>query len=103
MNALHRLIQAGSAKLESARPVWQARVPPLPVTAAAAAGVIGGVALGAIVGPVGIALGIWLGVGVGIAAGKAITRDDAKQSARTRELDEIIGITRGTMGKGDIV
>ncbi len=87
------------AGLSAGAPPWL-RVPPLPVTAAASCGIVGGIALGAVVGPVGVALGMWLGVSVGAIAGKVITSEDAKSSARTRELDDIIGITHGTLGAG---
>ncbi len=102
MLPLREIVQTNFVKLTAmARShEWRAHIPPLPVTTAAACGVVGGVALGAVVGPVGVALGIWLGLSVGAIAGKVIIVEDEKTNARTRELDDIIGITRGTLGAG---
>jgi hypothetical protein len=59
---------------------------------------LGGAALGAVVGPVGVALGLVLGLGFGMLAGKGMVKDDRARAERTRELDDIIGITRGSLG-----
>lgn len=75
------------------------RVPPL-VKAGAACGMAGGVAVGAMVSTpsVGLACGIIFGTCAGIVCGIVMDRDDKRAGHRTRELDEIIGITGGSMG-----
>lgn len=75
------------------------KVPPL-VKAGAACGMAGGVAVGAMVSPpsVGLACGIVLGTCAGIACGVVMDREEKRAGHRTRELDEIIGITSGSMG-----
>lgn len=71
---------------------------PVSVVAAMLSGVVGGFALGAVVGPVGVVTGVLLGVGVGLVAGQVMAREEAKASARSRELDDIIGVTHGRIG-----
>lgn len=80
-----------------------ARLPRRPVIAAALSGVIAGVALGSMSGPIGAVLGMWLGVGVGLVTGYVLAHEDAHASVRTRELDAIIGITKGSMGAGPTI
>ncbi len=76
-----------------------AKVPPL-VKAGGACGMAGGVAIGAMVSTpsVGFACGIAFGTCAGVVCGIVMDRDDKRSSHRTRELDEIIGITSGSMG-----
>ncbi len=77
-----------------------ARLPRRPIIAGALSGVVAGIALGAYTGPIGVVFGMWLGVGVGLVTGYVLAREDMTESVRTRELDTIIGITKGTMGVG---
>jgi hypothetical protein len=76
------------------------RLPRRPIIAGAFSGVVAGIALGSVTGPVGVVLGMWMGVGVGLVTGYVLAREDETQSARTQELDTIIGITKGSMGAG---
>ena len=78
------------------------RLPRRPMIAGALSGVVSGVALGAFTGPIGVVIGMWMGIGVGFVAGYVLAGDDEKRSVRTQELDEIIGITKGSMGAGPI-
>jgi hypothetical protein len=77
-----------------------ARLPRRPIVAGALSGVVAGIALGAFTGPIGVVLGMWMGIGVGLVSGYVLAREDETQSARTQELDTIIGITKGSMGAG---
>ena len=60
--------------------------------------VLGSVAVGAIVGPVGVGIGIALGVAAGFATGRVLDKEERKRIHRTRELDDIIGVTSGSLG-----
>jgi hypothetical protein len=74
------------------------RVPPL-VRVGTACGVLAGLAIGMVVSaPVGILLGVSLGASVGIVAGIVMDLDEKRSSHRTRQLDEIIGVTSGSLG-----
>jgi hypothetical protein len=79
-----------------------ARLPRRPIVAGALSGVASGVALGAFTGPIGVVIGMWIGIAVGFVSGYVLARDDEKRSARTQELDDIIGITKGSMGAGPL-
>jgi hypothetical protein len=87
-----RRLESGIARL--------ARLPRRPIIAGALSGVVSGIALGAFTGPIGVVLGMWVGIGVGLVSGYVLAREDETQSARTQELDTIIGITNGSMGAG---
>jgi hypothetical protein len=76
-------------------------LPRRPIIAGALSGIIGGVALGVFTGPIGTALGLWMGVGVGLVVGYVLAEEHHSRSIRTKELDAIIGITKGSMGAGD--
>jgi hypothetical protein len=76
---------------------WVASLPAW-VTAGAASGLLAGVAVGAMVPGPGIALGLAIGLGVGAAAGSAVHKDQRRREARDRELDDIIGVTSGSLG-----
>lgn len=74
------------------------RVPPL-VRVGAACGALAGLSVGMMVGaPVGILLGLSWGAGIGVVAGIVMDRDDKRSSYRTRQLDDIIGVTSGSLG-----
>ena len=77
-----------------------ARTPRRPIIAGALSGVVSGIALGAVTGPIGVVFGMWMGVGVGLVTGYVLAREDETRTVRTRELDSIIGITKGSMGAG---
>ncbi len=68
------------------------------MVAGALSGIFSGITLGAFTGPVGAVIGMWMGVGVGLVTGYVLSGDDEKRSLRTQELDDIIGITNGSMG-----
>jgi nucleotide-binding universal stress UspA family protein len=66
--------------------------------AAALSGAVAGAATGAIAGPVGAVAGVAVGAVVGAVAGTIIAREDEQTSAHDRELDNAIGVTRGSLG-----
>lgn len=70
------------------------------VAAGIVCGVLGGLALGAMVSPigVGITIGVIFGGLAGAAGGIAMQREDARRGRRTRQLDDIIGVTKGSLG-----
>jgi hypothetical protein len=71
---------------------------PLLVKAGTACGAVAGLTLGFMVSAqVGI-LGVALGATVGIVCGVVMDRDERRFNHRTRELDDIIGITKGSLG-----
>lgn len=57
-----------------------------------ASGVIVGVMSGALF------LGALIGTAVGYAAGRVMQREDEKHAERTRHLDDLIGVTSGSLG-----
>lgn len=63
-------------------------------------GVVVGGCVGTIVNPpaMGLLLGACVGGLAGAAAGRAMQRDDERGSRRGQELDDIIGVTSGSMG-----
>lgn len=73
---------------------------PLLVKAGVGSGIVGGLALGAMVSPpvLGLSLGIGLGATIGTIAGLVMEREAKRRSLRTKELDEMIGVTSGSMG-----
>jgi alcohol dehydrogenase class IV len=60
-------------------------------------GVACGVVLGAMTGPFGVVMGLVMGLAVGMIVGHVIEFEDHRRDNRTRELDEIIGVTTGDM------
>lgn len=70
------------------------------VKVGAACGTIGGLAIGAMVSTpvIGLAAGVVLGAIVGIISGTVMDREDRLHAARMRELDDIIGVTSGSLG-----
>jgi hypothetical protein len=67
------------------------------ILAGALSGMAGGVVLGAMTGPFGIVMGVAMGLVVGMIFGHVIETEDNRRDHRTRELDEIIGVTTGDM------
>lgn len=72
------------------------------VEAATIAGAASGAVAGAIAGPAGVVIGGAVGAALGMAAGQAMEDNDDAASVHDRELDEVIGVTRGTVGAGPI-
>jgi hypothetical protein len=68
--------------------------------------VLGG-AIGALVGELaelpGVLVGGFLGAGVGAMAGRAIDLQRARSSKRDADLDDEIGVTSGSLGRGPSV
>lgn len=73
---------------------------PLLLEAGVVVGALTGLCVGAMVSPlsVGMLTGLGLGVVVGAAAGIAMHRDDQRGARRGRQLDDIIGVTQGSLG-----
>ncbi len=70
------------------------RATPMMVKACFGAGSLAGAAMGiALSAPSGLIASILLGGAVGAVAGVVIDREERRASARTRELDGILGIT----------
>jgi hypothetical protein len=85
------------------RIVTARRLPKRPMIAGVMSGLIAGITLGAFTGPIGMALGFLIGTSVGLVAGYMLAEEQEVKNLRHRELDEIIGITRGSMGAGPII
>ncbi len=64
----------------------------------AASGAVAGAVLGAAAGPIGIVAGAVLGGAAGAAAASALENDATRKAARTRKLDEEIGVSGGELG-----
>jgi hypothetical protein len=79
------------------------RLPKRPIIAGVMSGLISGITLGAFTGPVGMILGLLIGTMVGLFAGTMLAEEHETRTRRHKELDEIIGITRGSLGAGPIV
>jgi hypothetical protein len=77
--------------------VWITELPGW-VTAGAGCGLASGLAVGAMTPSPGMALGLVLGLCAGAAAGAAVHKDERRRDARDRELDDIIGVTKGSLG-----
>lgn len=74
------------------------------IKAGAIGGFLSGIALGAMVSPgVGIAAGAICGSAIGLCAGLVMEREEKRKSARTRELDDIIGTTSGSLGRSSMI
>lgn len=73
---------------------------PLLVKAGMGCGLFAGVVGGSVIGPpaAGITIGIFVGTAIGLLAGAAMHKDEIRRSERTKELDDIIGITSGSLG-----
>jgi uncharacterized membrane protein len=63
-----------------------------------ASGAIAGALVGAAAGPPGALAGAIIGAVAGALAGAVIDKDSAESEERTRELDDEIGVTSGTIG-----
>ncbi|MGH7293442.1 MAG: hypothetical protein ACRELB_00845 [Polyangiaceae bacterium] len=65
-------------------------------------GLSAGILLGAAAGVLGVFVGLALGAAAGVFAGTAMHHDAGRRAARSRELDEIIGVAGGDLGAGPI-
>lgn len=93
MSAIHRLSSLTRTTLRAALDA------PSLVKVGAGSGLLAGLTLGFMVSaPVGIVLGLSLGATVGIVAGIVMDRDDQRSGQRNRQLDDIIGVTSGSLG-----
>lgn len=68
------------------------------VGAAVMSGAVAGAATGALAGPAGAVAGGAIGTIVGAIAGSVMEREEARSDAHDHELDDVIGVTRGTLG-----
>ena len=73
-----------------------------PLGVGAMLGAAAGIVTGMMAGPVGAVVGLGAGALAGVFAGMAMHRDDEHRSARSRELDGIIGVTGGDMGAAPV-
>ncbi|MBX3231096.1 MAG: hypothetical protein KIT84_37165 [Labilithrix sp.] len=74
------------------------------IKAGAFGGMISGIALGAMVSPApGMIVGAICGTAIGVCAGFVMDREDRRKSARSRELDDIIGTTSGSLGRSSMI
>ena len=72
---------------------------PMLVKAGAVSGLLSGLSVGLVVSaPAGIMVGVSLGASIGIVAGIVMDREDRRTNDRERRLDEIIGVTSGSLG-----
>ena len=79
--------------------VGRARRVPLLVGAGAGSGTLAGLAAGVMLSSgAGIVIGTLLGAALGTVAGIVMDGDDKRAQRRTRELDDIIGVTSGSLG-----
>jgi hypothetical protein len=73
-----------------------------PLGVGAFLGLSAGVVLGIMAGPIGAILAVAGGTVAGLVAGLAMHRDDSRRAARSRELDDIIGVTEGNLGAAPV-
>lgn len=74
------------------------------VKAGAFVGTAAGAVMGAMANPhPGIALGAFFGLVIGVFAGHVMASEDERKSARSRELDDIIGTTSGSLGRSSLI
>jgi hypothetical protein len=67
--------------------------------AAMLSGAAAGVIIGSLAGPAGALAGALIGTAVGAVTGLAMERETHRRDARDRELDEVIGVTSGSLGE----
>ena len=65
-------------------------------------GLSAGILLGMAAGAVGAVVGLAAGAAAGVFAGAAMHQHEGRAAARSRELDEIIGVSGGDLGAGPI-
>lgn len=81
-------------------------LPPEDHAIAAAAAIAGGAAgavAGAIGGPIGMVAGGAIGAAIGAISGATMENDEHRHDAHERELDDDIGVTKGTIGAPESV
>lgn len=69
--------------------------------AAVIAGAASGAVAGALAGPPGVVVGGAIGAAVGMLAGRALDRAEVRAADHDRELDDVIGVTKGSLGERD--
>lgn len=67
--------------------------------AATLSGAVSGAIVGALAGPFGALAGGVIGTAVGAVTGFAMENEGKRNDARSRELDDTIGITSGSLGE----
>ena len=65
-------------------------------------GISSGIVTGMMAGLVGAVVGLGVGALAGAAVGLAMHRDEERYAARSRELDEIIGVAGGELGAAPV-
>lgn len=73
-----------------------------PVGVGAFLGLAAGVITGQMAGAAGVVVGVAAGALAGAVAGVAMHRDENRRAARSRELDEIIGVAGGELGAAPV-
>jgi hypothetical protein len=73
-----------------------------PLGIGAILGVSAGIIIGIMAGPVGALVGICAGAIAGAFTGTAMLRDEGHRAARSRHLDEIIGVSGGDLGAAPV-
>jgi nucleotide-binding universal stress UspA family protein len=66
--------------------------------AAPMTGAIAGAATGALAGPAGAIAGAAIGTVIGAVAGRVMSSEDERTDAHDRDLDDAIGVTKGSLG-----
>jgi len=66
--------------------------------ATALSGAVAGAVVGSVAGPIGAAVGGVVGGALGAFGGAAMEIEEHRQEAHDHELDEAIGVTRGSLG-----
>jgi hypothetical protein len=79
------------------------RIEIAPLTVGIVLGLLSGLVTGMVAGTVGALVGLGAGFVAGVVAGTAMRRDEGRRSARSRELDSIIGVHGGSLGAGPVV
>jgi hypothetical protein len=74
----------------------------MPIGLGVVLGVSAGAITGVMAGAVGTLIGFCAGAAVGSIAGAAIYEDERRSSARSRELDAIIGVASGDLGAAPV-
>jgi hypothetical protein len=73
-----------------------------PFGVGATLGLSAGIVMGIMAGVTGVVMGVCLGAAAGAVAGLAMHRTEEHRAARTRQLDEEIGVTGGDIGAAPV-
>jgi hypothetical protein len=74
-----------------------------PLGVGAVLGLSAGVVTGMMAGVAGVIVGVGVGTLAGAIAGMTMHRDEGRRAARSRELDEIIGVSGGQLGAAPVM